>query len=141
MKSLFPFPQNKRVMIVFLVISGLLALTAVMVGIDDNLPGILLALFAGITFVLAFAHQWRTVKKFILLILASILGLVLLTILNISIDSILQNPATPDSLMNMLQSPASNALTVIIAFLCLSAFLVGATGSVIMLIRRRRPPA
>lgn len=129
---------NKIRTLILLVVCGLSAIASVVVGIDDNLPGILLALLAAIAFVLAFAHPWRTARKFTILLLAAVLGFVLFVTLNIIFDSIVQNPASPSALKNLIQSPANNALSVIFAMICAAAFIVGAVGSVAMSIRSRR---
>jgi len=134
----FSTPRNRITTFILLAICGLLAIAAVAVGIEDNLPGILLAFLAAITFVLAFAHSWRTARKFMFLLLASVLGFVLFIILNIILDSVAQNPATSGALQDLIQSPAINALNLIVAMICPAAFIVGAVGSVAMFIRNRR---
>ena len=125
---------------------GLLAIASIVVGIDDNPLGVLLALFAAIAFVLAFTHPWQTARKFLFLFLASILGFVLFIILNIISDSIVQNPATSSvqnpatssSLKNLIQSPANDALNLTLSMICTAAFIVGVVGSIAMFIRSRR---
>ena len=72
------------------------------------------------------------------LLLASVLGFVLFIILNIIFDSVAQNPATSGALQDLIQSPAINALNLIVAMICPAAFIVGAVGSVAMFIRNRR---
>ena len=138
MSDAFSTPSNRIKALILLAICGLLAIAAVVVGIDDNLPGILLAFLAATAFVLAFAHSWRTARKFMFLLLASVLGFVLFIILNIILDSVAQNPATSGALQDLIQSPAINALNLIIAMICPAAFIVGAVGSVAMFIRNRR---
>ena len=72
------------------------------------------------------------------LLLASVLGFVLFVILNIIFDSVAQDPATSSALRDLMQSPAINALNLIIALIFPAAFIVGAVGSVAMFIRNRR---
>ena len=131
-------PRNRIKTLILLVICGLSAIASAVVGIDDNLPGILLAFLAATAFVLAFAHPWRTARKFMFLLLASVLGFVLFVILNIIFDSVAQDPATSGALQDLIQSPAIDALNLIIAMICPAAFIVGAVGSVAMFIRSRR---
>ena len=138
MTSAFSTPHNRKMTLILLAICGLLAIAAVAVGIDDNLPGILLAFLAATAFVLALVHPWRTSRKFIFLTLASMLGFVLFVILNIILDSVVHDPATSAALQDLIQSPVSNALNLIIAMICPAAFIVGAVGSVAMFIRSRR---
>ena len=133
-------PQNRIKTLILLVICGLLAIAAAAVGIDDNLPGILLAYLAATAFVLAFVHPWRSARKFMFLLLASVLGFVLFVILNIIFDSVAQDPATSSALRELMQSPAFDALNLIIALIFPAAFIVGAVGSVAMFIRNRRQP-
>ena len=140
MTSAFSTPHNRKMTLIFLAICGLLTIAALVVGIDDNLPGILLACLAGIAFVLAFVHPWRTAKKFLFLLLASVLGFVLYIILNIILDVAAQASST-SALQDVLQSPVVNALSIIIVMVCSAAFIVGAVGSVAMFIRNRRQPA
>ena len=141
MTSAFSTPHNRKMTLILLAICGLLAVTAGVVGIDDNFPGILLAFLAATTFVLAFVHPWRTAKKFMFLLLASVLGFVLYIILNIILDTAAQDPATAGVLQDLLQSPIVNAFSIIIAMICSAAFIVGAVGAVAMFIRNRRQPA
>jgi uncharacterized membrane protein (UPF0136 family) len=137
----FSTPRNRIKTFILLTICGLLAIAAATVGIDDNLPGILLAFLAATAFVLAFVHPWRTAKKFMFLLLASVLGFVLYIILNIILDTAAQDPATAGALQDLLQSPVVDAFSIIIAMICPAAFIVGAVGSVAMFIRSRRRPA
>jgi riboflavin transporter FmnP len=141
MSAAFSTPSNRNKTIILLAICGLLAITAVAVGIDDNPPGILLAFLAASAFVLAFVHPWRTAKKFLYLLLASLLGFILFTILNVSLDTAAQNPATTSALQDLLNSPIVNAFNIIIIMICAAALIVGAVGSVAMFIRNRRRPA
>jgi len=131
-------PPNRIKTLILVVICSLFTITAVSLGIDDNPPGILLALLAAIAFVLAFVHPWRTSRKFIILLLASVIGFVLFVVLNILLDTVAQNPSTSAEIRALVQSPTSNALFVILAMLFAAALLVGSIGSVVMFIRSRQ---
>ena len=138
MTSAFSTPHNRRTTFILLGSCGLLAIAAVVVGIDDNPPGILLAFLAATAFVLAFVHPWRTARNFIFLLFASILGFVLYIIMNIILDTAAQDPATAGALQDLLQSPVANAVSIIIAMICAAAFIVGAVGALAMFIRNHR---
>jgi len=131
-------PPNRIKTLILVVICSLFTITSVSLGIDDNPPGILLALLAAIAFVLAFVHPWRTSRKFIILLLASVIGFVLFVVLNILLDTVAQNPSTSAEIRTLVQSPTSNALFVILAMLFAAALLVGSIGSVVMFIRSRQ---
>jgi len=141
MIAAFSTPHNRTKTLILLEVCGLLAIAAAAVGIDDNLPGVLLAFLAATVFVIAFVHPWRTAKKFALLLLASVLGFVLYIILNIILDTAIQDSATAGALQELLQSPVVAAFSIIIAMLCPAAFIVGAVGAVAMFMRSRRRPA
>jgi membrane-anchored glycerophosphoryl diester phosphodiesterase (GDPDase) len=141
MSVAFSIPGNRNKTFILLAISGLLAIAAVAVGIDDNPPGILSAFLAATAFVLAFVHPWRTAKKFLYLLLAAILVFVLYIILNIILDTSAQDPAASAGLRDLLDSPVFNALSIIIIMICAAAFIVGVIGAVAMAIRNRRRPA
>jgi energy-coupling factor transporter transmembrane protein EcfT len=141
MSNVFSTPRNRTITLVLLLASVVLAVAATSMGIDDNPPGILLAFLAGIALVLAFTHPWRTPGKFLFLLLAAVLGFIVFILLNILTDAITKNPAASDALRNLLQSPAYDALGVILAMVCAAAFLVGVVGAVVMFIRSRHQPA
>jgi uncharacterized membrane protein (UPF0136 family) len=130
--------RNRISTLILLLICGLLTIAASSLGVDDNPSGILMAFLAATAFVLAFAYPWRTARKFMFLLLASVLGFVLFIILNIIGDTIAQNPATSGALKNLIQSPAYHVLNLIFAMICPAAFIVGVVGSIIMFIRSRR---
>ena len=134
----FSTRHNRKMTVILLAVCGLLAIAAVVVGIDENLPGILLAFLAATAFVLAFVHPWRTTRQFMFLLLASVLGFILFIILSMISDSIVQNPASSDTLQKLIESPVNEALSIIFAMLCSAAFLVGVVGAVVMFIRNRR---
>lgn len=137
MTDSFSTPRNRTRTFILLAICGLLAISAWVVGIDDNPPGILLAYLAAIAFVLAFVHPWRTAKQFRRLLYASVLGLVLFIVLNNIFAAVAHSSATAGTLQYLLQGLAVGAFflgTLIFP----AAFMVGAVGSVAMFIRGRR---
>jgi hypothetical protein len=134
----FSSTSNRIKTLVFLGVCILAGIAAVRIGIDDNPAGVLLAFLAAAAFVLAFVHPWRTARKFIFLLLGSVLGFVLFIILNIITDSVVQSPTRFGALGNLIQSPAVETLNLIFAMLCPAVFFVGAAGWLVMLIRGRR---
>ena len=129
-------PHERIWTLILLVICGLLAIAAVAVGIDDNPPGILLAYLAATTFVLAFAHSWRTSRQFRRLLYASVLGFVVFGLLSNVFEAIALNFEGP-SLANDLLNGAGAASFLIATLICPPALLIGAVGAVVMSIRNR----
>jgi len=139
MKDAFSTPRNRIRTFILLAICGLLAVSARTVGIDDNPPGILLAYLAATALVLAFVHPWRTARQFRRLLYASVLGLVLLVILNNIFAAVAHNSATAGVFQNLLQGLAVAAF-LLGTLICPAALLVGALGLVAMFIRNRHQP-
>ena len=132
-------PRNRTLTFVFLAICCAFAAAAVVVGISDNPPAILLAFGAAAALVLAFVHPWRTAKQFGRLLSASVLGLVVFGILHHAYAGLAGEATSAGEPPMLLQG--LGVVAFLLAFLiCPTAILVGALGSVVMLIRNRRGP-
>jgi hypothetical protein len=138
MSETFSTPGSRTRSYLFFGICAILAIISIAIGIDDNPPGLLLAYLAGISLILAFVHPWRIARKFIYLLLASALGMVLFIILNIITDAIVQNPGASAALQDLIQSPAFEVINTVIVIIFPAAFLVAAVGAVVAFIRSRR---
>jgi hypothetical protein len=66
----------------FLAATAVLTAAALVVGISDNPPGIILLYGAGLTLVLSLTHRWRRPDRFGLLLLGSVIGFVLMGVLH-----------------------------------------------------------
>lgn len=141
MNGAFSNPHNRNITLILLGTCAVLAIAAVIMGIDDNLPGVLSAFLAATAFILAFVHPWRSERKFLFLVLAAVLGFVLFTILSIVIDTTAQNPTAPEALRNLTGNPVMEALSLIFAMTIQAAFTVGGVGWAVLFIRRRRQRA
>jgi hypothetical protein len=120
-------PLNRLRTLAFLVLSGFLALAATWIGIDDNLPGILMAFLAGTALVIAFVHPWKTSSQFRRLILAACLGLVLFGILHNLLEGMAMHYTGP--LQQMIDGIAT-VFFLLALLVCPPAILVGAVGIV-----------
>lgn len=134
----FSKPGKRVITIILLAICVLAGIGAALMGIDDNPPGFLTAYLAAIAFILAFAHAWRTPRKFLILLLASLLGIILFVVLNIVVDSLVQDPSSSVKLVALIQSPAFEIIGLLIALICPVGIIIGAVGWIVMLIRGRR---
>jgi len=125
--------------LVLLGVCVLSAMAAAVVGIDDNLPGVLLASLAAAAFVLTFVHPWRAPGQFRRLLYASALGSVLFGLLHIALEALASNPGGSGVVQGLLNGAA--AVCFLIAVLvCPPAFLVRAVGAVVTSIKGRRRP-
>lgn len=66
--------RNRKVIVICLVISGLMAAGAAVTGISDNIAGALLCWGAVTSFMVAFVHHWRRSRSFYLLLGGSVLA-------------------------------------------------------------------
>ena len=108
---------------VYLTISIILIIAALIVGIDDNPPGIVLCFIGSILFILAFTYSWKKAKPFLLLIVFSLVGFV--------ISVILQNVLEAIGGEGTLLGGIGVVFFLIAIFICPAGFLVGIGGSII----------
>lgn len=147
MLEAFSTPHDRTLTSVFLAACCAFAIAAVAVGGVNTLPedfkygrnplGILLGFLAAAAFILAFVHPWRTARQFGSLYISSPFGLLILGILAIVLDDFARLLSAVPGLHGLLQ--ALSYFAVFLAFwVCPSALLVGAVGSLAMFIRNRR---
>ena len=130
-------PRNRYRSLMLLVVCGVLAFAASLVGISDNPPGIALAFLSTIAFVLAFVHPWRTSKKFRYLIYTSILGFVIAVVLHNLFEGIASKMGGSGLAYSLLSG--AGVAFFFIALICPIALLVGLVGAVIVSGRKDHP--
>ena len=127
----------RRVSLVLMVLAAASAAGAVLVGVDDNPPGLALAVLAGALLVTAFVHHWRSMKRFFVLsVIAFGLSAIMVGIL-IAIDVSLTGGHVAKPLAPAVDFSGS-ALALILAFLVVPSILVGLAGALVMLLVARR---
>ena len=72
---------KKRITLILLVLSVISMVCAIIIGISDNPPGILLCFLASILFILSFSHSWRKPKPYLILLIISLVGFIVLAVL------------------------------------------------------------
>ena len=72
---------KKRMTLILLVLSVIFLVGAIIIGISDNPSGILICFLGCILFILSFSHNWRKPKPFIMLMIISFIGFIVLVIL------------------------------------------------------------
>ena len=73
--------KQKRTYI-YLLLSAISMVAAMIVSIPDNPPGIILSFMSSILFILAFTYNWKKPKPYILLLISSVFGFVLFAVLH-----------------------------------------------------------
>jgi uncharacterized membrane protein (UPF0136 family) len=132
-------PQNRIRSLIFLVICGLSVIVATGIGIDDNLPGILLAYLAATAFVLTFVHPWKTSRQFRRLLYTSILGFVVFVLLHNAFEAIASNMNSSD-LVQALLNGAGAVFFILSTLVCPAGLLVGIIGIAVTTIKNRNQP-
>jgi hypothetical protein len=130
-------PRSRRVTVLLLVIAGVLAAAAAIVGISDNPPGILLAYGAAAALVLAFVHPWRTSRRFRYFFYISFVGFAVLVVVHNVFEVVAGRIDGPGFVVAVLQG-IQVAAFLIAVLICPPALVIGAVGAIVMAIRNRR---
>lgn len=136
MLDAFSTKRNRNRTFVFFAVCIVLGVAAAVVGISDNLPGVLLAYLSAIAFVVAFVHPWKTSKQFRRLIYASALGFVVFGVLH-NVFHGLASKVGGSGLAHGLLGGAGAAFFLIAIMLCPPGLLVAAVGAIVMYRRER----
>ena len=131
--------HNRKLSVIYLAACCVAAIAAGVIGIDDNLPGILCAFIAAVALVLAFVHPWRTAKQFGLLLLGAVLCFVIFAILHNVFHGVAGSMESAQVLSKLLEGLGVVTFWLPI-LVCLPAAIVGLVGSVAMFVRNHRRP-
>lgn len=128
--------RNRKTTLILAAVFCALVLAAVLIGVSDNIPGIVLCYLAATIPVIALTLAWRELKKFLILLGVSIAGFFVFVLLHngfYALGTITNNIAVLRHLIEAL-SVVSFCIAVL---LCPPAFLVGAVGSIVFTVKRR----
>jgi len=117
-----------------------LVISAILVGVSDNLPGIVLCYLAAITLIIAVTRTWKRTKLFLILLGASVGGFIVFVVLH-NVFYGLTILTSHISALSHLMEVFHVAFFIIAVFLCPAAFLVGVIGSIVLAIKGRRGQA
>jgi hypothetical protein len=111
-------------------------MASALVGLNDNPPGLLLALLACMAALTAFVHPWRTARQFGYLVLISALGFGLSAVLHNVFEALADQGTTAVSRYGL--QPLGVTAFLVATLVCPAGFLVGIIGAIVMFIRSRR---
>lgn len=123
--------HNRKLTFFFFATACISLAIAFIIGIADNLPGILLLYLGTISLILTFIHKWREFKKFKTLTLVSIIGIpVFIVLYNLlyGLSKMSAEITLLSSFLNLL-SGLSFLLAIIV---CPAGLLIGLVGAVII---------
>lgn len=138
MKNFLKLPsnRNRKVTVTFLAISIISLVLAFTIGIDDNPPGILLCFIGVVALILVFVHHWRKAKNFLILFLASLIGLLVFGILHnvlYGLEKMTEDVVVLSQLLGFL-----HVLFFLIAVLvCPPGILVGVVGGIVFYLKNK----
>jgi hypothetical protein len=114
-----------------------LVISAIVVGVSDNMPGIVLCYLAAVVLVVAATHSWRRTKRFLILLVASVIAFFVFVVLHNAFYALAILTNHIAALSHLME--AFHVVFFLIAiFLCPATFLVGAVGSIVCAIIERR---
>ncbi|MFC1676361.1 hypothetical protein ACFL3G_04785 [Planctomycetota bacterium] len=102
---------------------------AIIIGIDGNLPGLVLFYGSAVSFILAIVHTWRKVKYFLILMAASLIGFFVFVVLH-NVFYGLGQLAAEIIVLNRLLDFLHAVFFIIATLVCPAGFLIGVVGSI-----------
>jgi hypothetical protein len=114
--------------------SVLLAIAAVLIGVDDNPPGIFLAFLSATALVLVFVHPWRIAKQYRALFVRSALAILGFIIVHNVLDTVAAAVVNAAPLHILLESLSILAFLVSV-LLGPTALIIGLVGWLVMTLR------
>jgi hypothetical protein len=135
MLQAFSAPANRTRTFYLLGLGIVFGLTAIVVGIADNLPGILLLFLAVIAFALGIVHPWETSKPFLYLLGISLLVIAVSVPLHNLFEGLANNVGRL-TLTGRLFEVASGAFFFFALLLCPVLILIGTIGAILRWVER-----
>jgi len=117
-----------------------LVISAILVGVSDNMPGIVLCYLAAITVIVAVTRTWKRTRMFLILLGASVGGFIVFVVLH-NLFYALTILTSHITALSHVMEVFHVAFFIIAVFLCPAAFLVGVVGSIVLAIKGRRRQA
>ena len=129
--------RSRKVTLVLVALCCVSLIVAFLIGISDNLPGLLLCYIAVTALILAFVHTWRRVKRFLILLGASLIGFPLFVILHNLFYGLGQVAADVIVLGTLLEF-LHVVFFLVAIMVCPPGVLIGAVGSVVTYCKGRQ---
>ena len=128
--------RSRRITSILVVLAVILIIGAVVIGINDNLPGIVLCYIAAILIFVAFTHTWQR-RRFLILTAASFAGFFIFVLLHNAFYALGVVTGDIPGVSHFLEF-SHVAFFCLAVFICPPGFAVGAVGSIIFAVRKLR---
>ena len=114
-----------------------LVISAIVIGVSDNMPGIVLCYLATVVLVMVPTRTWRKTRRFLILLGAALIGFLVFVFLHNAFYAltILTDHIV---ILSHLMEALHVIFFIIAVFLCPAIFLVGVMGSIVCAIIGRR---
>ncbi|MDY6875894.1 MAG: hypothetical protein SWK90_06805 [Chloroflexota bacterium] len=129
--------RSRKVTLVLVTLCCVSLIVAFLIGISDNPPGLVLCYIAVTALILAFVHTWRQVKRFLILLGASLIGFPLFVILH-NLFYALGQVAADVIVLGTLLEFLHVVFFLVAIMVCPPGVLIGAVGSVVTYCRGRQ---
>ena len=126
-----------RSTLVLLALGCVLLAAGLVVGVNDNPPGLVLVYLAVTCWIAAFAHRWRRVKRFLILLVVCLVGFPVSVVLH-NVFYALAELASDVSVLGQVLVFLEVVFFLIGILVCPPGVLIGAVGSVVLAVSRRR---
>ena len=132
--------ENLRLTLLLLTLAILAITIALIIGISDNPPGIII-LYAGIILLIfSLVYIWRKIRSFLILLIVSIVGVPVFAVLHNIFYGIAELTSEVKILPEILR--LFDAMSFIIALIiCPSGIIVGMGGALILFVKRKKSGA
>lgn len=135
--KLLNFIKSRKETVALLAVFLALLIAALLVGFKDSITGIVLSYLVAIVLVFLLTLNWQGVKKFLILLGASVAGFFVFLWLSNVLDALGVTSGDGTILSSLLEF-LRVVFFYIIVFICPVCWVVGAGGSVMMFIRRKK---
>lgn len=133
-KSLIPKLSRKELSILAAIFCALVT-AAALIGVSDNMPGIVLCYLATAVPFVALTRTWRRIKRFLILMGASFAGFFVFVLLHNAFYA-LTIITSHITMLSRLMEGLHVTFFIVAVFICPTGFVVGAAGSAVLFIRR-----
>lgn len=140
MLQAFATPRNRRRTVILLAACGVLAIVAAVIGVDDNLPGVLAAFLAVVALILAFVHPARTERPYRLLIWGSLAGGMVAAFLHEGFEALAHGPLH-SGVLHAVSGGLAGGFFLLAVLVAPPAFVLGCVGALVVAIHNRRHPS
>ncbi len=120
---------KQRQTYIYLLLSLISMVAAIIVSIQDNPPGIILAYIGSVLFIIAFTYNWKKPKPYYILLISSVFGFVLFAVLH-NVFEVIGKETFWESI--------GGFFFLFAIFLCPAGIIIGITGSIITAIKNER---